>query len=499
MRRYVFRMTAPLVASSLLLFFVGVGAAWYIQRLQHNVSEDLRANVSSVRAAEELEIAVREVRTRLHQYLMTGDPNLLAAALSFREEIERWLGEAERWGTAPRERVLLARVRRGQHRLFEELGPLSGQDLTEERRQKIRNLIDGLLKEEVLQPTHEFLDVNEKEAEQAMADNQVLTDRLVWGLLLLGTCGSGAGVAAGVAVARGYRRSLIQLSVPIRAAAGHLEEVVGPVTVAAGSDLHELEGDLRLIADQIEQVIARLRRSEREALRAEQLAAVGQMAAGMAHELRNPLTSMKILVQAAQDNATATAGDYAQSAAGPLPALDGRDLAVLEEEITRLDGLTQMFLDYARPPRPEQRSVDLRSQVDQVLALVASRAAPAGVRLVFEPPVQPAMATVDPGQFRQVLLNLLVNALDATPSGGCITIALASESGGGQLLRVSDTGCGLPAVLGSQIFAPFVTTKETGLGLGLSICKRIAEAHGGTLEAEDCASGGAVFTFRLPP
>jgi len=498
MKRYVFRMTAPLVASSLLLFVVGVGAAWYIDRLQKRVSEDLRANVSSVRAAEELEIVVREIRTRLHQFLMTADTSYLTAALSFRGEVERWLGEAERWGSTPRELALLARVRHGQSRFFIELGRLSGAGNAEPRPQQVRDLVESQLVAEVLQPTHEFLDVNEHEAEQAIADNQVLTERLIWGLLLLGTCGSGAGLAAGVAVARGYRRSLIQLSVPIRAAAGQLEEVVGPVTFAASSDFQELEGSLRLIANRVGQVIERLRQSEREALRAEQLAAVGQMAAGMAHELRNPLTSMKILVQAAQDGAAARARDDSSSENSQVGTLDGRDLAVLEEEITRLDELTRMFLDFARPPRPEQRSLDLRSLVEQTLRLVAARAALAGVQIEFTQPAQAVMAAVDPGQFRQVLLNLLANALDAMPAGGTITLTLESGADGWQTLRVSDTGVGLPTTLGPQIFTPFVTTKETGLGLGLSICKRIAEAHGGTLTAEDRPGGGAVIIFRVP-
>jgi signal transduction histidine kinase len=236
------------------------------------------------------------------------------------------------------------------------------------------------------------------------------------------------------------------------------------------------------VAGRIKEVVERLRRSEEEALRAEQLAAVGQIAAGMAHELRNPLTSMKILVQAAQDGG----------------ALASRDLGVLEEEITRLERLVRSFLEFARPPQLEKKVLDVRPLVEESIALLADRAAVNGTRLTFHRPPQEVQAAVDPGQFRQVVLNLLVNALDAVAAGGSVAVDLEPVAGGGLTLRVTDTGCGLPAHLGERIFTPFTTTKETGLGLGLSICKRIAEAHGATLTGTDRPEGGAVFTFDLP-
>jgi signal transduction histidine kinase len=120
-------------------------------------------------------------------------------------------------------------------------------------------------------------------------------------------------------------------------------------------------------------------------------------------------------------------------------------------------------------------------------------------RIEFAEPPEPVQSAVDPGQFRQVLLNLLLNALDAVEAEGVVRIGLETDPDGCLILRVTDTGCGLPKALGAKIFTPFVTTKETGLGLGLSICKRIAEAHGGVLTGANRQEGGAVFTLRLPP
>jgi signal transduction histidine kinase len=313
--------------------------------------------------------------------------------------------------------------------------------------QRDYDLVERLLADELLTPTHEFLDLNEEEVEQSVTENQAVADRLVFGLLLLGVCGAGAGLAAGFWLARRF--------------------------------------------------IERLERSERAALRAEQLAALGHLAAGMAHELHNPLTTIKMLVQAAL-----TGNDMgAREEMDPFraPALDGDDLAIVDEEVTRLEGLVRSFLDFARPPVPERRVVEVCSLVEQTLGLVADRAREAGVKIALDLPAVPIRMAVDPGQFRQVVLNLVMNALDAVRAGGQVEVHLGQDTGGELTLRVRDDGCGLPPELGSQIFDPFITSKETGLGLGLSICKRIAEAHGGTITCSNRPGRGAEFVVRLPP
>jgi signal transduction histidine kinase len=298
-------------------------------------------------------------------------------------------------------------------------------------------------------------------------------------------------LVAGFGITRGISRSIVRLSLPIQDAAGKLNEIVGPITFSAQAGLEEIEIVLHKIADQIGAVVERLQESRREALRAEQLAAVGQMAAGIAHELRNPLMAMKILVQAAAE-------------ADP-PTLAERDLLVLEEEITRLERSAETFLDFARPPEIERRTFDLRLLVGQVLDLVSAQAARQGVQVSCtsgEKRQIPIRA--DMGQVRQVLLNLLLNALDAAPDGGTISVEIESTGAGANgspgwvTVLVSDTGRGLPSELGSKIFEPFVSTKPTGIGLGLSICKRIVESHGGQIDAVSRPLGGAEFTIRLP-
>jgi signal transduction histidine kinase len=244
----------------------------------------------------------------------------------------------------------------------------------------------------------------------------------------------------------------------------------------------------------IADVVERLERSEMEAMRNEQLAIVGQLAAGIAHELRNPLMPMKMLVQAALERDDGK-------------GLSGRQLAVVDEEIERLERSIQSFLDFARPSPPEKSTFDLAGVIEQTLELVTAKAGRQGVTIYDDLPADPVPIEADCGQIRQVLLNLLLNALDAMPDGGRIDLEVrtrdsAAENGAGgppmTMIRIADSGSGFDPGVVDRIFEPFVTTKETGTGLGLSICQRIVTAHGGRITARNRPEGGAEFVIRLP-
>jgi signal transduction histidine kinase len=443
MGRSLFRhLTIPVVPISVLLLAVGVWAALRVQHLQERVSREVRENVSAMRAAEEVEILVREFRSRLEHFRISGERRHLESMGAFEEEMDHWMAEIERWSFTSREHELSAQAHKGWESLRSEMARITSKPTS--LAQQDYDRIEHLLTHEILTPTHEFLDLNEEEVETSVAENQAAADGLVFGLLLLGICGAGAGLAGGFWLARRF--------------------------------------------------IERLERSERAALRAEQLAALGHLAAGMAHELHNPLTTIKMLVQAAL-----TESEFGVSKRmGSAPALAGRDLRVVDEEVTRLEGLVRTFLEFARPPVPERRVVEVGSLVEQTLGLIAGRAAAAGVTVAFDHPPSVIHAAVDPGQFRQVVLNLVLNALDVVKTGGRIEVCLGQEKNGELRLSVVDNGRGLPPELGTRIFDPFITSKETGLGLGLSICKRIAEAHGGTIEGSDRPEGGAEFVVRFP-
>jgi len=347
-----------------------------------------------------------------------------------------------------------------------------------------------------------------------------MASRVAWVLLLLGVCGSTAGLVAGFGIARSVSRSIVELYVPIRAASGKLKEVIGPIDLVPSSGIENLDAILRNMADHIATVVNRLQESQLAVLRTEQLAALGQLAGGMAHELRNPLTAIKILIESAIER-------------GPSSSLGHRDLVVMQRETARLEQSVQTFLEYARPPKLDKHADDLRRTIQETLDLVAARADRQRVAVESELPAEPLRIEADHGQLRQVFLNLLFNALDVLPHGGCVTIAAGLASGGaGRIgnpsgndadlpdglpirpagkptaaedggeswiaVTIADSGPGLPAQIADRIFQPYVSSKETGLGLGLAICRRIVEAHGGGITAENGPAGGAVFTVRLP-
>src|SRR5437588_1026534 len=161
-------------------------------------------------------------------------------------------------------------------------------------------------------------------------------------------------------MARWLYQSICQLSVRIRDAAGRLNSERA-VTLEDPNDLPDLHRQMQGVVEEIERVVQRLQQREHEVLRAEQLAALGQVAAGVAHELRNPLTSVKMLVQTGME--------------GPQPTgLPPEDLAIIESEVRRMEGCIRTFLDYARPPSTERRRADLLAVVRRALALVEPQA-----------------------------------------------------------------------------------------------------------------------------
>jgi signal transduction histidine kinase len=248
-------------------------------------------------------------------------------------------------------------------------------------------------------------------------------------------------------------------------------------------DVHFVQAVANVVATAMERHRQERGQRERQMLRAEQMMAIGQVAAGVAHELRNPLTSIKGLVQV----------NLRESAAVPAD-----DLAVIEHEVRRMERTLQTFLDFARPPQPDRRRLDPAAAVERVLALVAGRAKKQQVALRPLRPDAPAWVEADQDQLQQLLLNLVLNALDAMPGGGAVEVDLRPPRDGHVEVHVRDTGPGIAAHILPRVFETFVSSKETGVGLGLPVSRRIAEDHGGTLSAYNLPEGGACFVLRLP-
>ncbi|QDU37847.1 Sensor protein ZraS [Maioricimonas rarisocia] len=485
------RLSAPVILLSLLLFVVAAGAGWWIWQEEQQSTRLLEDSLESARVAHELEDLLNGLHRRLSQYVVSGEEKHLDSALGMNDDADRCLIRAERLELTTDGRNLVSRVRRQYTVVYQQVADLSEQTATQSNRQEVKELLDEVLTPELLDRVSRYRSDYENRLASARNESRHADDRMAFLLIALGLCGAIAGLMTGWSMARNVHRSLVELSVPIHDAAGTLNEVVGPIRVHSAGNLEEMRSSLDDMSARVGTVVERLQQAQQDALRAEQLAALGQLAAGLAHELRNPLTAMKTLIQSAQQ-------DPEQS------SLTQEDLDVLGEEIDRLNRTIQTFLDYARPPRLHRQSVDLRTVIGDLARLTAHRLQRQHVQLDQNIDAGLPSIQADPDQLRQVLLNLILNALDAQPDGGRIRVQarpVESTADEPDLVRivVSDDGTGVPAEMRDRIFEPFVSSRDAGTGLGLSICRRIIEQHHGTIQlAEPSAERGAAFVIELP-
>ncbi len=225
----------------------------------------------------------------------------------------------------------------------------------------------------------------------------------------------------------------------------------------------------------------------------DRLAALGEMAAGLAHEIRNPLGAIKGAAQWLDPR--------------QLQGEDGEFLEVIVEEVNRLNGVVTAFLDYARPLKQSFGPTDLNEVVTRTMRLIQNDV-PANIALAVELDLQLQHADADAEQLKQVLINLVQNAVQALGTReGRITVRTEKperfgefRAGAGEFVevRVSDTGPGIPADQQQHIFVPFYTTKQKGTGLGLAICQRIVKNHGGSISVQSKVNEGTTFVIRLP-
>jgi len=235
----------------------------------------------------------------------------------------------------------------------------------------------------------------------------------------------------------------------------------------------------------LKESLNRLEAAEDNLRRQDRLAALGEMSAGIAHEIRNPLGVISSSAQLLDRK-------LAEPASGIRQLLD-----IIQEETTRLNGLITDFLSFGRPAPPALRPIDLQEAVLKAVEHVEGMARERSVGLVAELPEEPQSALADPDMLQQVLLNLLLNALEASREGGAVALRL-HRSGEALCLEVHDSGSGIPPENLSKIFNPFFTTKEKGTGLGLANAHRIIEMHGGTLGVSSEVGEGTTFRITLP-
>jgi signal transduction histidine kinase len=304
-------------------------------------------------------------------------------------------------------------------------------------------------------------------------------------LLALGIGGVLSGLMSGYVTARSLNRRVAQLSFRVQAVRAHLDQEVGTMTLQENTDLNELDSQLDRVIERVNSVCLRVRDQESDLRRAEHLATVGQLAAGVAHEIRNPLTGVKLLLQGAvrPHNATALTPDR---------------LHLMLQEVGRIERTVQGLMDFAGAPPLDRREQDINVIVAEAAKVAQSRAEIRSIAIRLDLGQAPLTASVDHDRFLSLLTNLLFNAIDATPTGGEVLASAQGDATGIIKVTVIDAGPGISEAAAKNLFEPFATGKVTGTGLGLTVAKRIAEEHGGSLVAAERSEGGACFTLTIP-
>jgi len=277
-----------------------------------------------------------------------------------------------------------------------------------------------------------------------------------------------------------------------------LEELANTIGRVRGGDLTarvsfaKRGDDVGKLGRQFNEMIERLdenRREieelhQREMARAEHLATLGELAAGLVHEIRNPLAGIAGVVDIMGKEL-------------PANSPSREVISDVHREILRIQAILNDLLSYARPRPPDFRVADLNTTVEQAIGLVRQQVRTKPIEVQFEP--NPALAPVrhDPPLIQQVILNLALNGIQAISDAGVVRACVRQESGFA-VIEVSDTGRGIPPEALSKIFKPFFTTRKEGTGLGLSLANGIVQSHGGRIEVHSTMRKGTQFRIWLP-
>ncbi len=466
-----------------LVLITSLGAiimVWYSFRMETVLTSMINRNLIAYETAEALETALINQKGFVTYYFLDGDPDWLKQLGEYRQIFKDQLNKALTFIDDPKQKDAINQIDSEYHAYvdikdrvidFYKAGKRrAGSELHPKARERFFR---------ILALCENFKDIQKKGilSSRQNINNQAKKSRIIAGTTIL-----------------------INLLLVILLAFVLINQILGPVrklsieadrgSAYQGTDneIQALRHRLYGLIDEIDQTQSELTKSREHLLQAEKMALVGKLAAGMAHSIRNPFTSVKMRLFSLERslNLTETQKD---------------DLKVISEEIRHIDTIVQNFLEFSRPPKLKMQQISPSTVVDLALQLLEHRlkSYDASIDVVRHYPLPDIQA--DPEQLKEVIVNLVVNSCEAMEKGGKITIqeeAFLESPKKVAVIRLTDTGPGIPATIIDKIFQPFFTTKEEGTGLGLSIAARIVEEHHGRLEVTSTEGGGATFIITLP-
>jgi signal transduction histidine kinase len=458
----------------------GCVMVWYTYRMDALLTTIVTKNIAAYQTAEALETALVNQKGFVSYYFLDGDPDWLRQLGEYRQIFLQTLKEARATVQNPEHRQAVSAIESQYGRY------VSAKDQVIDHYREGRREAGARLHKEVR--GHFFKLLSLCEGYKGLHTRQIMHSR-----------------AASQAEARNLRLTALSsmglaLSMVLLLAFILAKHILGPLRALMreadresrppppGNEIKALSLRVRGLIENVDHTQSELEKSREHLLQTEKMVMVGKLAAGMAHSIRNPLTSVKMRL-------------FSLDRTLALSDTQRDDFKVISEEIDQIDTIVQNFLEFSRPPKLKMQQVSPSEVVDLVVQLLRHRLASHAVTISVErlrplPEIQ-----ADPEQLKEVLVNLVVNACEAMSAGGAIRITEALEQIDARqqaVIRVRDQGPGVPEALKDRVFQPFFTTKEEGTGLGLSIAARIIEEHGGWLSLDSREGRGTTFTISLP-
>lgn len=484
MIRRISLQTRILLFLSALVFITAAGAIISISHtyiMDRYLNGFLETDLQAIQASQELENALVMQKGYVTYYFQDRDPVWLEELKIHHESFETWLKRARQLAETRKERNILNEIdtqyiRYGLSR--DEVVNLYKQDKIEEGYNLHKNIRGQFFK--IIELCRNF---NTAYVERITETQEMMRDRA--GLLNAMAIG-GLVMVVLLGIVLAYIL-LNQVLGPIRRLA--LDENERKILGIEGDEVKALSRRFQNLIQDVDQTRSKLELSQEHLQQAEKWVLVGKLAAGVAHSVRNPLTSVKMRL-------------FSMERTLALSRSQKEDFEVISEEIRHIDTIVGNFLEFSRPPKLKMQKISPSDSVDMALQLLKHRleSYDVKVQLIREKRLQEIQA--DPDQLKEVLVNLMVNACDAMVNGGHIVIReirrVFEQEGPVLIIEMTDDGPGVPKSIQAKLFQPFFSTKEEGTGLGLSIAQRIVEEHGGILELESVEGKGATFRIKLP-
>ena len=478
LRARLFLLLTALVCTTLL---GGLVTVWHTRAMDSLLTTLIDRNVASFHAADELETSLLQQKGFLTYFFMDGNPDWLQQMEQHQQTFAAWLQKARKSAYTEAMEGIIGQIDLGYQAylksrqevidLYRRGERQAGARLHLEVRRQFVALINLCERYKLI---HESAIARARTESQARA-------RLINAFAL-------AALPAVAVLAALLAYILIkQILQPISRLA--LETAPATREAPGPDEVKALSRRVHSLIENVDQAQSDLERSQEHLLQSGKWAMVGKLAAGVAHSIRNPLTSVNMRL-------------FSLKRSLALSPSQQEDFEVISEEIRHLDAIVRNFLEFSRPPKLKMQQISPSDVVDGAVELLRYRLESYGVEVKLLRDHRLPEILGDPDQLKEVLANLLVNAYEVMVNGGVITIReeqnSTSDLGPAVVIRVSDTGPGIPDSVRDLVFQPFFSTKEEGTGLGLSIASRIIEDHGGRLELAAKANEGATFIITLP-